>query len=177
VPSKEAPLRVTKACCRALFIGGFTESLVSAPAPKVNETTVGTGESVFEFHLSADGDKARFWVVTTPEDVPSSERFCARHGGHLAAIHSAAGLDQLRQVAARLGGYIWVGLIHNVRAQPPTYVWADQTKAEYMRWAPGQPMNLGICTLLASWSRLAGSAYYIDVPCTVRMMFACRFDS
>lgn len=129
------------------------------------------GNYVYEFDTNAANDTARMWLVKRPMDLPSAEQYCMANGGHLASVHSARGLDQIRQVAARVTGYVWLGLVKGRSG----YVWTDDTSVDLVRWGYGQPLGLGICTLLASWSNLAGSAYFMDVPCGLEMMFVCRF--
>jgi hypothetical protein len=137
----------------------------------VKHGTAPSGESVYEFSVNAPNDTARMWLVAAQKDMPAAELFCQEHSGHLASIHSGRGLDQLRQVAARFTGYVWMGLLKG----PSGHVWTDQTPLNFVRWAGGEPQGRGICTVLASWSNLAGSAYYVDVPCGLQMMFVCRF--
>jgi hypothetical protein len=131
-------------------------------------------EDVYEFSITQKpSDAARMWVVPTPRTMPDADTFCKSNGGTLASIHTATGLDQVRQVASRVSGFFWTGLMYG--GTPPSHVWTDGTKFTYNAFAPGQPSGLGICTLLSAWSKLAGSAYFLDVPCELRMSFICRF--
>ncbi|KAK6053094.1 lectin C-type domain protein [Cooperia oncophora] len=74
-----------------------------------------------------------------------AEAFCVEQGGHLASIHSeqentfVANLARTNMKLTNPDDLTWIGL----KAVGNGWQWSDNTKTDYINWAPKQPDNPG----------------------------------
>lgn len=111
-----------------------------------------------------------------------AEAFCVEQGGHLASIHSQQENTFVANLARTgvnqgAGQLTWIGL----QADGSAWKWTDNTKVDYINWAPKQPDNPGKedCVELAQ-DKSTHDWYetWNNEECTVLMRaFVCKKNS
>ncbi|XP_071328859.1 galactose-specific lectin nattectin-like, partial [Trachinotus anak] len=108
--------------------------------------------------------EAKSWI--------SAERYCISIGGNLASVHSAEEHAFIRDMIHRGSGRYRETWIRGFDAvQEGVWMWSDGSRFNYIRWAYGQPNNLGGAEHCIQMNRRRN--FWGDEHCSVTNPFVC----